>query len=127
MDLNFDHQMYLSKCKCWYSNNCLHFLKCAVPFREIVSYGTKKSYNVRERPSDKKILICGSWDSTIKLFSWVKPDKLKPLGALKFHSDSVEAVACTKRPVQGVILKGQLFAAASKDLKVSLWKVYDDS
>ena len=32
MDQNFDHQMSLSKSKCWYSNNCLHFLKCAVPF-----------------------------------------------------------------------------------------------
>ncbi len=25
-DQNFDHQMSLSKSKCWYSNNCLHFL-----------------------------------------------------------------------------------------------------
>jgi hypothetical protein len=31
MDLNFDHQMSLSKSKCMYSNNCLHFLNCAVP------------------------------------------------------------------------------------------------
>ncbi len=23
--------MSLSNSKCWYSNNCLHFLKCAVP------------------------------------------------------------------------------------------------
>ncbi len=23
--------MSLSKSKCWYSNNCLHFVKCAVP------------------------------------------------------------------------------------------------
>jgi hypothetical protein len=23
--------MSLNKSKCWYSNNCLHFLKCAVP------------------------------------------------------------------------------------------------
>jgi len=23
--------MSLSKSKCWFSNNCLHFLKCAVP------------------------------------------------------------------------------------------------
>ncbi len=27
----FKHQMSLSKSKCWYSNDCLHFLKCAVP------------------------------------------------------------------------------------------------
>ncbi len=25
--------MSLSKSKCWYSNNCLHFLKCAVPLK----------------------------------------------------------------------------------------------
>jgi hypothetical protein len=31
MDSNFDHQMSLSKSKCWYSNNYLHFLECAVP------------------------------------------------------------------------------------------------
>ncbi len=30
MDLNFYQQMSLSKSKCWYSNNCLQFLKCAV-------------------------------------------------------------------------------------------------
>jgi len=30
IDLNFDHQMSLSKSKCWYWNNCLQFLKCAV-------------------------------------------------------------------------------------------------
>jgi hypothetical protein len=25
IDNNFDHQMSVSKCKCWYSNNCLQF------------------------------------------------------------------------------------------------------
>ncbi len=30
IDQNFDHQMSLSQSKCWYSNNCLHLLKCAV-------------------------------------------------------------------------------------------------
>jgi len=29
--LNFDHQMSLSKSKCWYSNYCLHFSKHVVP------------------------------------------------------------------------------------------------
>jgi hypothetical protein len=28
---NFYHQISLSKSKCWYSNNCLHLLKQAVP------------------------------------------------------------------------------------------------
>ncbi len=31
MDLNFYHQMSLGKSKCWFSNNCLHFLKRTVP------------------------------------------------------------------------------------------------
>ncbi len=31
IDLNLDHQMSLSKSKCWYSNKCIHFLKRAVP------------------------------------------------------------------------------------------------
>jgi len=39
MDSNFDHQMSLSKSKCWYSNNCLHFFKCAVTLNEKIQYG----------------------------------------------------------------------------------------
>ncbi len=31
IDYNFDHQMSPCKSKFWYSNNCLHFLKCDVP------------------------------------------------------------------------------------------------
>ena len=78
------------------------------------------------RGHDRKILIATSWDSTVKLFSWLKPEKLKPLAALKFHSDSVEAVTCTKYPVEGIKLKGHLIAAGSKDQKISLWSVYND-
>ena len=32
IDYNFNHQICLSKSKCLYSNNCLQFLKRAVPF-----------------------------------------------------------------------------------------------
>ncbi len=32
LHLNFDHHMSLSKSKCWYLNNCFHFLKRAAPF-----------------------------------------------------------------------------------------------
>jgi WD40 repeat protein len=78
------------------------------------------------RRHDRKILIATSWDSTVKLFSWIKPEKLKPLAALKFHTDSVEAVTCTKYPVEGIKLKGHLIAAGSKDQKISLWSVYND-
>ncbi len=34
MDYNFEYQMSLNKSKCLYSNNCLHFLKHAVPLKE---------------------------------------------------------------------------------------------
>jgi WD40 repeat protein len=73
-------------------------------------------------------LIAAGWDSTVKVFSWKKPEKLKPLGALKFHSDTVEAVACTRRPVaEGPGPVGHLLAAASKDAKISLWSIYCDA
>ncbi len=32
IDLNLDHQISLGESNCWYSNNCLHFLKCGAPF-----------------------------------------------------------------------------------------------
>ena len=87
---------------------------------------TKGISNLCVRSHDKKILICGGWDSTIKLFSWLKPERLKPLGALKFHSASVNVVACTRRPAGGAKIKGHLIAAGSKDEKVSLWSIYSD-
>jgi hypothetical protein len=31
---NIEHQMSVSKSKCWYSSNCSHFLKCAVPLKK---------------------------------------------------------------------------------------------
>ena len=65
---------------------------------------------------DKKIIVAGSWDSTLKLFSWLHPKKLKPLGALKFHSEGIEIVAATN--------DSKLIAAGSKDGKISFWNVY---
>ena len=40
IDQNFDHQMSLSKSKCWYSNNCLHFVNRAVSFTSPCSHLT---------------------------------------------------------------------------------------
>ncbi len=37
MDYNVDPQMSLCKSKCWYSKNCLHFVKGAVPFEPSIS------------------------------------------------------------------------------------------
>ena len=76
---------------------------------------TKGVSSVLIRP-DKKIVIAGSWDSTIKLFSWMHPEKLKPLGALKFHSESVDVIAAKS--------DSKLIAAGSKDGKISFWNIY---
>jgi hypothetical protein len=55
IDLNFDHQMSLSKSKCWCSNNCLHFLKRAVPLNillgQIFQGSTKLKHFVRSGPA----------------------------------------------------------------------------
>jgi WD40 repeat protein len=72
------------------------------------------------------IVVAGGWDSTVKLFSWKHPEKLKPLGALRFHSETVEAVECSPRPIASKG-KGRLIAAASKDKKISFWSVYNDA
>jgi hypothetical protein len=38
INLNFDPQMSLSKSKCWYLNNCLIFLKHAVPLMKLITF-----------------------------------------------------------------------------------------
>ncbi len=77
---------------------------------------------LRRTPEGKEVVVAGSWDGTVRLFSWKKPDKLKPLGALKFHSATVEGVACSELPVAS---KGNrhLICAASKDGKLSFWDI----
>jgi hypothetical protein len=62
--LNFNHQMSLSKSKCWHSNNCLPFLKCVVSLRWI--YYSRNIYkrhcneNFREKRL-LKMLIGSTW------------------------------------------------------------------
>ena len=69
--------------------------------------------------SDGQILICGSWDSTVRLFSYKKPENLKPLGALKFHQKSVDCVAVNDETQPYYI------AAGSSDGYISIWNVYN--
>ena len=70
--------------------------------------------SLKIRP-DGKILVAGSWDSTIRLFSWLKPQNLKPLGALKFHENAIDAIDVTSK----------LIAAGSSDGYVTIWNVYN--
>jgi hypothetical protein len=44
--------MSLSKSKGFYSNKCLHFLKCAVPLKRVVE--TFKSMNIKGKIAGKK-------------------------------------------------------------------------
>ncbi|XP_059089052.1 guanine nucleotide-binding protein subunit beta-like protein 1 [Tigriopus californicus] len=90
--------------------------------REIPSKGIS---HAQIRKSGGKIVVSACWDSTIRVFSWVKPSQLKPLGALKFHSETIEAVQCARKPVASHGNK-ILIAAASKDKKISFWDIYNE-
>jgi hypothetical protein len=48
--------MSLSKSICWYSNNCLHFLKCAVPLVEIYQLGELKVIGINMYKNCKKLI-----------------------------------------------------------------------
>jgi len=61
----------------------------------------------------------------VKLFSWIKPEKLKPLGALKFHTGSIDCVCSVASPLNYLKFKGNILAAGSKDGKISLWSLYN--
>jgi len=72
---------------------------------------------------DDKILICGGWDGRLRLFSWLYPDKLKPLAVLKYHSDTVECVVTGHCP-QGRLEGKNIILAGGKDGKISIWEIY---
>ena len=58
----------------------------------------------------------------------MKPARLKPLGALKFHSETVQALAWSGED-HWIKLKGEsspLIAAGGKDRKISFWRIYND-
>jgi WD40 repeat protein len=68
--------------------------------------------SLKIRP-DGKILVAGSWDSTTRLYSRLKPQNLKPLGALKFHENAIDAIDVTCK----------LIAAGSSDGNITIWNV----
>lgn len=84
--------------------------------RELPSKGVSQ---IRIRKQDSKLLAGASWDSTLRLFSWLKPNKLKPLGALRFHQEGLTCVDCSG--YTGWITCG------GKDGKLTVWKdLYTD-
>ena len=89
--------------------------------REVINKGLGE---VKIRP-DSKLVVCGGWDGRLRIFSWVKPEKLKPLAVLKFHAETVEAVSFSDVEVEGGRLHGRkVIAAGGKDGKISLWDIY---
>ena len=91
--------------------------------REVINPGMGAAL-VRD---DSSIMVTGGWDARLRLFSWKKPEKVKPLAVLDFHSEAVEALAFSKgRLEEGRLAGKRLLAAGSKDGKVSLWDIYSD-
>ena len=79
--------------------------------RDLPSKGVSQ---IRIRRNDRKLVAGASWDSTLRLFSWLKPYKLKPLGALRFHRGGLTCVDCSGSI--GWITSG------GKDGKLTVWK-----
>ncbi|XP_044514842.1 guanine nucleotide-binding protein subunit beta-like protein 1 [Gracilinanus agilis] len=75
--------------------------------------------DVAIRP-DGKILATAGWDHRIRLFGW---KQLKPLAVLDYHSAAVHCVAFSD-PGQP---REQLLAGGSKDQRISVWSVYNQS
>ena len=69
---------------------------------------------------DGKILVTGGWDGRLRVFSWLKPLKLKPLAVLQFHSEAVESLISSSDGPAGK----QLVVAGGKDGKISVWDIY---
>ncbi|XP_038619008.1 guanine nucleotide-binding protein subunit beta-like protein 1 [Tachyglossus aculeatus] len=69
---------------------------------------------------DRKILATAGWDHRIRLFAW---KKLKPLAVLDYHSAAVHCLAFSAPGGPG----RQLLAAGSKDQRISIWSIYNQT
>ncbi|XP_032085999.1 guanine nucleotide-binding protein subunit beta-like protein 1 [Thamnophis elegans] len=69
---------------------------------------------------DKKILATAGWDHRIRLFGW---KKLKPLAVLDYHTSTVHCVAFSDHNQPGE----RLMAAGSKDHRISVWSLYNQT
>ncbi|KAL8180293.1 UNVERIFIED_CONTAM: hypothetical protein K2H54_019469 [Gekko kuhli] len=75
--------------------------------------------DVTLRP-DRKILATAGWDYRIRIFGW---KKLKPLAVLDYHTATVHCVAFSDHSQPSE----RLMAAASKDHRISVWAIYNQT
>jgi len=78
---------------------------------EIKSQGLS-SLRVR---NDCKIVAAGCWDGRIRIFGW---KKLKPLAILQFHSETINCIEFTRE---------NRLVCGSKDGKISIWNIYNET
>ncbi|XP_053135354.1 guanine nucleotide-binding protein subunit beta-like protein 1 isoform X5 [Hemicordylus capensis] len=69
---------------------------------------------------DKKILATAGWDHRIRLFGW---KKFKPLAVLDYHKATIHCVAFSDHTQPSK----RLMAAASKDHRISVWSIYNQT
>nr|XP_034954112.1 guanine nucleotide-binding protein subunit beta-like protein 1 isoform X2 [Zootoca vivipara] len=69
---------------------------------------------------DKKILATAGWDHRVRLFGW---KKMKPLAVLDYHTAAVHCVAFSDHSQP----KERLMAASSKDRRISVWSIYNQT
>ncbi|XP_060125260.1 guanine nucleotide-binding protein subunit beta-like protein 1 isoform X2 [Zootoca vivipara] len=69
---------------------------------------------------DKKILATAGWDHRVRLFGW---KKMKPLAVLDYHTAAVHCVAFSDHSQP----KERLMAAGSKDRRISVWSIYNQT
>ncbi|XP_019362513.1 PREDICTED: guanine nucleotide-binding protein subunit beta-like protein 1 isoform X1 [Gavialis gangeticus] len=69
---------------------------------------------------DRKILATAGWDYRIRIFGW---KKMKPLAVLDFHTATVHCVSFSDHSSPSE----RLLAAGSKDHRISIWSLYNQT
>ncbi|XP_015238525.1 PREDICTED: guanine nucleotide-binding protein subunit beta-like protein 1 isoform X1 [Cyprinodon variegatus] len=69
---------------------------------------------------DGRLLASAGWDHRVRVFGW---KKLRPLAVLQYHTDMVLSVAFSDHQDP----RQRLLAAGSKDQRISLWSIYNET
>ncbi|GIY02564.1 guanine nucleotide-binding protein subunit beta-like protein 1 [Caerostris extrusa] len=83
--------------------------------KTVITNSELTAVKIRE---DGKILITGSTDSSIRIFSW---KNLKLLALLNFHLQSISVLSCCPFSIDK---QKSVFASGSDDKSIALWSLY---